>query len=239
MRGAHWVLGVAAVLAGAGAARADVVYLHDDGSAEHLLGLQSAADLLWMSRYSELPGGPVIHTIEFTIGRDGPVYPQPSTVTLLVYEDPDDDGNPGDAVLLTAVTGVPVLYPNRTIFESVAIPPTTVSGEFFVGILATLSAGMFPVALDDFGLQGSTPLTYWYTGAPPGTLDPAAPPLFVDLTTGLYSNGVDSGQLAYALRFQIRAIANPEPSTLALFAAGVAGLGVLAVRRRRAVTSRG
>ena len=57
---------------------------------------------------------------------------KPSTV--LVYQDPNNDGDPSDAVLLTTADTT-VANAGTDTFTSVPISPVTVSGKFFVGVL--------------------------------------------------------------------------------------------------------
>ena len=57
---------------------------------------------------------------------------KPSSV--LVYQDPNNDGDPTDAVLLTTADTT-VANAGTDIFTSVPISPVTVTGKFFVGVL--------------------------------------------------------------------------------------------------------
>jgi C1A family cysteine protease len=126
------------------------VYTVDDGSSENSIGLINGGDIMWLNQFTALPGSETISSIALTWGT--PLYPgdipsgKPTTVAL--YEDPDDDGNPDDAVLL-ATASTSVTNPDSDLFTTVSITPSTVSGSFFVGaLLPNQQAGEYPASLD-------------------------------------------------------------------------------------------
>ncbi|MEM9328689.1 MAG: choice-of-anchor D domain-containing protein, partial [Bacteroidota bacterium] len=139
----------------------DFVYQIDDGSSENSVGLTSESDLLWLNEFNTQSGAAVITTIAATVAEG----PEETAATFLLYEDPDDDGDPSNAVLLQAVEGV-ITNPGTDIFSSVAIPPTEVSGVFFVGV--TITAPGFPVPLDE---NSGSQRASWIAGGDPGTMD--------------------------------------------------------------------
>jgi hypothetical protein len=82
---------------------------------------------------------------------------------LFIYEDPDDDGNPDDAVLLVETTTT-VVNANLSLFSSVSITPTQVSGGFFIAALCQNHLpGEFPAPLDQTASMGKS----WIVAASP------------------------------------------------------------------------
>ncbi len=104
---------------------------------------------MWMNQFDVIPGFEMITTISLAWGSvlgGSPPVGKPTIVAL--YEDPNDDGNPFDAVLLTTET-VGVTAPGTDQFTDVPITPTIVSGSFFVAALMQFTdAGEFPIPLD-------------------------------------------------------------------------------------------
>jgi hypothetical protein len=125
-------------------------YQHDDGSSENALGLTAGGDMCWLHVFDTIPAANKIGQIEFTIGT-----PTANNAVLLgatakacVWKDPNNDGNPTDAMLIAGPVNHVVTSVDQTVFMTVTTPPTTISGKFFIGIVITHPAGNFPASMD-------------------------------------------------------------------------------------------
>jgi hypothetical protein len=104
-------------------------------------------DLMWLNRYTVEPGGESLDAVSLTFGatpRTGLTrnsgladwqtrsYP----ITVLLYRDPNNDGNPIDAELLTQATRS-IQNPDSLNFTTIPIAPAIlpVGQNFFVGAL--------------------------------------------------------------------------------------------------------
>jgi hypothetical protein len=220
---------VVAVVAGPSPAHAAVSYLMDDGSITHSIGVgASGGDLMVLNRFDTHIGGEDITNIQinWTGIADG------TAATLVIYDDPNDDGNPDDLVLLnqTAVTTAGGAGFNNSFTDHI-FPNTSVMGQFYVGALVTGTSGSdYP-----FGYDASNPdfsgVSLFFENSSPGNLDPANPNGTSSLS-GFSENFITAGN------FMIRATGSPgpppslapEPSTALLILVGVA---LHATHRRR------
>jgi len=133
-------------------------YRHDDGTRESALSLSGSGELCWMHRYDALPGHERIVSIstqweDVANGRPARVF---------VWEDPNDDGNPNDAVLLMQ-QAVTVSNSNAQVFNEYTLSqPVTVRGVFFVGAAVQQLPGELPCPVDTSSLYvaGRT----WFVG---------------------------------------------------------------------------
>lgn len=147
-----------------GGSRNGCQYILDDGSQESSIGLTLGGDIMWLNYFTATAGCEVIHTISLTWG----VMSNGGPCRLFIYEDPDDDGNPDDAVLLIE-TGTTVVNANTNIFTNVSITPTAVSGGFFIAALyQNQPSGEYPCSMDETSYQANS----WIAGAETaGTFD--------------------------------------------------------------------
>jgi len=115
-------------------------YFYDDGSTEDLLSLPGGGDICWMHRFSAFPGGETIINVQTIFGS--PLFPgiAPGNGTpceVFVWDDPTDDGDPADCVLLirepTTVQNVDTDIVNVIPLST----PVVVSGEFYAGCVMT------------------------------------------------------------------------------------------------------
>ena len=120
---------VAAQALGAGVALANVEYLYDDGTGNTNIGPTFAAEMLFGNVYTARDGGEIITAIRVAWGT----IPVGAAVTLALYDDPTDDGNPADCYLLTEVQGLADL-PRTNTFITYNITPTRVRGDFLVAV---------------------------------------------------------------------------------------------------------
>lgn len=140
------------------AVRAGCHYQADDGTQEGQIG--SGGQIAWMNKFTATSGCNVVRAVEVAFGGASPV-PNGSPAKVCVWEDPNDDGNPSDAVLLVAQdvvvananTGIPTSYQLAT--------PVSVSGVFFVGA-AYGDATLYPASYDNNGPY--VPNNAWYAG---------------------------------------------------------------------------
>lgn len=205
---------LALTLAGAaGTASAAYTYKYDDGTGNVNVGPNFAAQVLFGNVYTADPANNYITSIAVAWGS----IPVGTSVSLALYDDPTDDGDPRDAVLLREVAGLADL-PRTNTFIEYAIPGTFVTGDFFVAV---------KVRVDGTTIR-------------PGRLDPqsAANASKSWLFAADTINDANLGGSPYMLRmsqnavqgtFMVRANAIPAPG-----AAGMLALaGVVAARRRR------
>ena len=131
-------------------------YSVDDSSSEtSLLGNSTLGprDVLWLNQFNAAPEADTITGISLAWGSPNqPAFTiDGDPIVVALYEDPNDDGNPDDAVLLTTAEAQ-VVNPNTDQFATIPIDPTVVSDSFFVGALlpnqpSTLGSGG-PAAVD-------------------------------------------------------------------------------------------
>jgi hypothetical protein len=126
-------------------------YVLDDGTAEDSIGLTLGGDIISLNEFAVIPGSETIDSVSIAWGT--PAFFDPSLdglpYTIAIWSDPNGDGNPTDAVLLTTASGVVSMAGTDT-FITTAITPTTITtANFFVGFLITHSAGQFPAAFDE------------------------------------------------------------------------------------------
>jgi hypothetical protein len=138
-------------------AEAATLYRVDDGVSDTASGIQNGVgtyDMLWLNSFTTQAPREVIRSISLTWGT--PQAPPGNTGRLnglatevLLYSDPNNDGNPQDAVLLTSALTT-VANQDTDIFSQINITPTQVSGSFFVAaLMRNLPLGnAFPAAFD-------------------------------------------------------------------------------------------
>ena len=212
---------IALLMTSVPSAAAPLAFVVDDGTSDNALGNFSGTpgDVLVVNQFDAGPGGAFIDTIAFVYGTPAgagePVLP----VSVVLYDDLDDDGLFGMATLLfQSVAAVPAQAQND-VFNSVALPPTFVSGVFFVGVFAE--------NVDDVGIVGQD------------TNDPAGPTAVfagtaLDLTdvlgtADIFAIDPESSGIALIRAFG-QTVSTPAPAGIALFGLGAAAL---LLRRRR------
>src|SRR5207249_3800356 len=85
--------------------------------------------------------------------------------TVVVWSDPNGDGSPDDAEVLTIVYGVVAQQGTDTFIETPITPTVITTPSFFVGFMITHSAGQFPSAFDQ---STGIPNRSFLAGAPVG-----------------------------------------------------------------------
>lgn len=119
-------------------------YRYDDGTRESALSLSGSGELCWIHHYDVAPGNERIVAI-YTQWED---VANGTSARVFVWEDPNDDGNPNDAVLLRQQT-VTVSNSNIGVFNEYQLSqPVAVKGAFFVGAAVIQQAGQLPCPVD-------------------------------------------------------------------------------------------
>lgn len=201
--------GVFALLTAASPAAASFEYVADDGTGSVNVGPAIDGQMLWGNYFYAEPDRDIITTISvafgnIAIGRE---------VTLLLFDDPDNDGNPDNATLLTQTTGLTDL-PQSNEFIDFAITPTQVTGGFFVAAMMDIVVGDRPGRLDPQTVTGQS----WISAGPSVDLNNLGGSL---IYLNMQNNAVPGN-------WMVRATAIPSPAGLAVLLCGT-----LAARRRR------
>jgi len=122
-------------------------YQRDDGSLESALGGPSI-ELGWLVRYDAIAGAESIESVSTAWGISTSPPANGTPAKVYVWEDPDDDGDPLNAVLI-AQTDVSVQGSGTgTIIEYALDQPVRVSGIFYVGASVQIAAGQYAGPMD-------------------------------------------------------------------------------------------
>ncbi|MEM6325729.1 MAG: T9SS type A sorting domain-containing protein [Bacteroidota bacterium] len=179
-----------------------VEYAHDDGSASVNIGPPSSfdPDMLWGNYFEVEAGGEVITEIAVAFGS---TFPSGGPVTFWLLGDPDADGDPRNATALVSVEADPDVSGNA--FFRVAIPPTPVSGAFFVGASAQLAGGQDRPARVDTDARADRSW-FFYDGDIADVVD--------DLATAAFGTRMDDATtVPFPGAFMVRAMGQPVSTT--------------------------
>jgi len=152
------------------------LYGIDDGTTDTSLGLTLGGTLCWMQRFDTRPQAEFDLLSEIQVaygfpGFPGFCVPNGTTATVCVWEDPNDDGDPVDAILLRQ-QATTVQNADSHFLNPVAIPATTVERTFFVGVFLKHLQNQFPASRDtNTTSQGRA--FFLGTVLPNGVFDPA------------------------------------------------------------------
>jgi hypothetical protein len=135
-------------------ASAIVTYSHDDGTCENDIGLTAGGTFWWGNCFETQPGGEVITSIEVYFSSLTNLDPGGEPFQVLLYDDSDDDGNPGTGLVL--LTSGNFTTGPLDAWSSYDILDTTVSGTFFVAAQITQDAGQYPGSFDDTTSAGKS-----------------------------------------------------------------------------------
>lgn len=126
-------------------------YRYDDGSSENLVGFTTGGDLCWMHKFDALPGAETIVNVQQIFGC--PLFPgqSPGNGTpceFFVWDDPTNDGDPSDCILLTRQFSF-VQNNEQNVLTVIPLSnPATVNGEFWIGAVMSHNAGQYCASID-------------------------------------------------------------------------------------------
>ena len=156
-----------------------------EGTTTNALGLANGGEQLFINGFEADGGTDVISAIEVVYGFNGGTSSSGLTARIAVYDDPTNDFDPTDAVLLHVET-VPQANANTDIFNSYTLTtPVAVNGVFYIGASVRHQAGEFPCPMDQ-RLNSLGRSWYAATIAPPldvADLSAAGPNGAVDIQT--------------------------------------------------------
>jgi hypothetical protein len=128
----------------------------DDGSTETSIGAPPGGAMGWLVRFGDVGQTSSVSAVRTAFGSPGATYTPMGLVTVAVWEDPNDDGNPNDAILLASASApVNAALVGTNQFQTVALSaPIGTTGVYFAGATVTHPAGQTPAPLDQSGGGG-------------------------------------------------------------------------------------
>jgi hypothetical protein len=132
---------------------------YDDGTAEDAVGINAGGfGVVWLQKFGSAGESNVITTASFAYGTaafPGNCPPNGTPVTAAIWNDPTNDGDPTDAVLL-GTANTTVQNSDMNILNDVTFsPPIVTSGVYFVGAsIVEPPVGHFIASLDESQASG-------------------------------------------------------------------------------------
>ncbi len=124
---------------------ADCTYAHDDGTGYYNLGPSLwPADMCWGNYFQAVPQG---HTIDSVSVAFGSAVRPGRDVEVVLMNDPTNDSDPGDAIVLTSVQ-TRTSEPNTAGFVHFDVPDTPVRGGFFVALVMDVAQSEYVAKMD-------------------------------------------------------------------------------------------
>lgn len=112
-------------------------YAHDLGASDRSMGVGGGGDLIILNGYQAPPGTDAIVELSATFGSPAdPSGYAGGNIVWAIWEDPNDDFDPHNAVLLWSAPDIvdPATI-DTDLFQSISVPSVTVSDVFFVGVM--------------------------------------------------------------------------------------------------------
>lgn len=178
-----------------------------------------------LNHFTVVAGGQNINSVSVMFGAAGFAtnLAGGEPFSVVIWNDPNGDGNPADATVLSSAAGTITTFNDSVTFQTTPIPPVglSVGQSFFAGVYFQSVNNQSPLGVTLTG----TPTESWvaYNAATPVNLNSLATSNAFGLLQSVVSN--PPGLVA-----MVRANGVPEPASFTL--AGIAALGLL--RRRRA-----
>jgi hypothetical protein len=149
---------------------------YDDSVSERAWTLSGAIgeEMIWMDRYGAVGDTTLVTSISATFGSPADAFtasPNGTPAKLYIWDDPNDDGDPIDAVLLQTINTT-VLNSDTDTFQTSALSPSVVvSGAYFIGasIITTAVPAQQVNMSEDRSV--SFPMLSWIFGNPGGLAD--------------------------------------------------------------------
>lgn len=156
-------------------------YRLDDGAGNFTIGpSQFDANMTWLNTFQAEPGFERITRVSVSFGDifDNDSLPGSDIVTVAVLEDPTDDADPSDAVLLATGTGVWTdqasnVFLNFDLDEAVAV-----EGTFFVAVMMDVIQRANPARMDPQG-QGAGAMSWLFYNPEPNLGDLGSSPFIL------------------------------------------------------------
>lgn len=173
--------------ASAGTARAmagPFLYQLDDGAGNFNIGpSQFDANMTWLNTFQTEPGAERITRVLVSFGdienNDG--VPGPDAVTVAVLDDPNDDGDATDALLLGTGTGVWTDAGPNVFLSFDLDAPVDVDGTFFVAVMMDVIQRANPARMDPQG-QGAGSLSWMFFNPAPNLDDLGSSPYILRMS---------------------------------------------------------
>lgn len=127
---------------------------HDNGTSENAISFTVNASLAWIARFGSPGASTNVGAISSTFGTPSLAAQAPpvgAPIVAALWNDPNDDGDPSDAVLLAQVAGVVSNSANGVFDTFTFSSPVQVSGIFFVGIVTSVTPNQRAAPLDTNG----------------------------------------------------------------------------------------
>jgi hypothetical protein len=146
----------------------------DDGVSENAVGLTNGGKTVWMARFGQIGVTTTVGDVLTAYGTaafPGAVPPNGTPTDVLVWDDPNDDGDPSDCVLVYQGASTVQNASTDTLNSNPVVPAVGVSGYFFVGVGVAHAANELPAPLDQSSADCSGLDPTWIFGDTTGTVD--------------------------------------------------------------------
>jgi hypothetical protein len=151
-------------------------YQYDLGTATNNLGLSTGGDLWWANLFAADGGSDTITEVQTSFGAaaiPGSIA-NGSAVTIGIWDDLNNDGDPTDGVLLWSTTTT-VTNADSDTLNAYSTGGVAVSGNFIVGVVCSHTTGEYPGPLDEsFASNGRAFVAYSDTAGAFNTSDLSA-----------------------------------------------------------------
>ncbi|MEM9373348.1 MAG: GC-type dockerin domain-anchored protein [Planctomycetota bacterium] len=166
------------------ASDAVIDYTLDDGAGNFTIGpSEFDANMTWLNTFEAEPGFESIFEVAVSFGdlSDNTGNTGPDSVTVAVLEDPNDDGDPSDAVLLSTGVGVWTDQASNVFLSITLDAPARVEGTFFVAVMMDVIQRANPARMDPQG-QGAGSLSWLFYNPEPNLDDLGSSPFVLRMS---------------------------------------------------------